>query len=163
MRHLRRALALHFVLPRLGSRVLLRHNDPLRQLHRELPRQGPVRVEGDPEALLLLKVNDFQFVLADHHLVGNRTPVRPKAFVRQPHLGKRVLAGRVQACRCVPEADLREGIRSVPVALANEVAGPVKGPSADNGLAQPAEQEFRKLNPASRFMRANRPRRAAVL
>jgi hypothetical protein len=122
-----------------------------------------VRVEGDPEALLLLKVNDFQFVLADHHLVGNRTPVRPKAFVRQPHLGKRVLAGRVQACRCVLEADLREGIRSVPVALANEVAGPVKGPSADNGLAQPAEQEFRKLNPASRFMRANRPRRAAVL
>jgi hypothetical protein len=37
-----------------------------------------------------------------------------------------------------------------------------KDPSAVNAPAQPAGQEFRKLNLGSRFMRANRPRRVGV-
>jgi hypothetical protein len=58
--------------------------------------------------------------------------------------------------------DLREGTLNVLLAPANEVAGPDKDLSADNAPARPAEQEFRKLNPASHCMRASPPRRAAV-
>ena len=94
--------------------------------------------------------------------MGSHVPARLRVFVPQPPLAKRVRAARGLACHCVREADLREDILSVRVAPANEVAGPIKDPSADSVPVQPAELEFRRLNPASRFMRANRPRPAAV-
>jgi hypothetical protein len=93
--------------------------------------------------------------------VDSRVPARLRVFDLQPHLAN-VPAARALGCHCVPEADLQEDILSVPVVPANEVAGPIKDLSADNVPARPAEQEFRKLNPASLFMRANRPRRVAV-
>jgi hypothetical protein len=97
-----------------------------------------------------------------HHPVGSRVPAHLRVFVLQGHLAKHVPAGRDPACRCVQEADLREDILSVPADPENEVAGPIKDPSADSVPERPVEREFRKLNRASRFMRANRPRRAAV-
>jgi hypothetical protein len=98
----------------------------------------------------------------DHHPVDSRVPAHLRIFVLQRRLAKRVLAGRALVCHCAPEADLQEDILSAPAAPANEVADPDKDLSADNVPAQPAEQEFQRLNPASRFMRASRPRRAAV-
>jgi hypothetical protein len=98
----------------------------------------------------------------DHHLVGSHVPARLRVIVLQLRLDKRVLVARDPVCRCDPEADLREDILSVPVAPANEAVGPIRDPSVANAPAQPAEQEFRKPNPASRFTRVNRPRRAAV-
>ena len=96
--------------------------------------------------------------------MGNHVPARLRVFVPRRHLDKLVRAARAPACHCVREADLREDILSVPAVPANEVARPgIKGPSVDSVPAQPAELEFRRLNPASRFTRASRPRRAAVL
>jgi hypothetical protein len=119
-------------------------------------------VPDDRRALLLRKVKDIQFVPVHHRLADNLVPAHRRVFVRQPRPAKRVLADRVPVCRCDPVVELQEDILSVPAAPANEVEGPAKGPLVDNAPAQPAGQEFRKLNPASLFMHANRPRRAAV-
>jgi hypothetical protein len=94
--------------------------------------------------------------------VDSRVPAHLRVFVLRGHLAKHVPVGRDPACRCVQEADLREDILSARADPANEVAGPIKDPLADNVPERPVEQEFRKLSRASRFMRANRPRRAAV-
>ena len=111
---------------------------------------------------LLLKAKDFQFAPVDRLPVGSHVPARLRVFLPQLRLDKRVPVDRDPVCHCVPEADLPEDIRSVPAVPANEVGGPIKDLSGANVPAQPEEQEFQKLNPASRFMRANRPRRAAV-
>jgi hypothetical protein len=138
------------------------HLDLSPQLPRALPHRLRERVQGDLQGLLH-KAKDIQFAPVHQRVAGRLARARLRVFVRQPHLAKRAPAVRALGCHCAPEADLQEDIHSVPAALANEVEDPVKDPSADSVPAQPAEQEFRKLNPASRFMRANRPRRAAVL
>jgi hypothetical protein len=166
--HLRRVQEFHFGLPHPASRALLLHNvlpllrhlEVLRRLQEQVREQ--VRERRAPQAVLLRKARDFQLVPVDHLLVDSRVPAHLKVFDLQAHLAKRVPAGRGLACHCAPEADLQEDILSAPAAPANVVAGPIKDLSADNVPAQPAEQEFRKLNPASRFMRASRPRREAV-
>jgi len=94
--------------------------------------------------------------------VDSRVRAHLRIFVLQPRLAKRVLAGLALVCHCAQEADLQEDILSAPAVPANAVVGPIKDLSADSVPARPAEQEFRKLNPASRFMRANLPRREAV-
>ena len=131
-----------------------------------LPRrlQEQVLEQRDPLAVLLRKGRDFQLVPVVHRPVDSRVRAHLRIFVLQPHLAKRVLAGLALVCHCAQEADLQEDILSAPAAAApaNEVADPDKDLSADNVPAQPAEQEFQRLNPASRFMRASRPRRAAV-
>jgi hypothetical protein len=144
--------------------VLLRRSDLPQQLQREVrPRdQEQAREHRDQPVVLLRKAKGFQFAPVDRLPVGSHVPARLRVFVPQLRLDRRVLVDPDPVCRCVPEADLPEDIRSVPAAPANVVAGPIKDPSADNVLVQPAEQEFRKLNPASRFTRANLPRRAAV-
>jgi hypothetical protein len=164
LHHLRRVLAFRFDLPRPGSRALPQRSDLPWQLHRIIPHrlQGPVRLPHDPEALLIRKASDFQFVPVHHRLADSLVPARLRVFVRQPRPAKRVLADRVPVCHCDLVVELQEDILSAPAARANEVAGPVKDLSEDNALAQPAEQEFQRLSRASRFMRANRPRRAVV-
>ena len=164
LRHLRRVQEFRFGLPHPVSRVLLRRSDLPQQLQREVLRrlQEQLRVRRVPLAVLLRKAKDFQFVPVDRLPVGSHVPARLRVFVPQLHLAKLVRADRDPVCHCVPEADLPEDIRSVPAVPANEVAGPIKDPSADSVPAQPAELEFRKQNPASRFTRASRPRRAAV-
>jgi len=161
--HLRRVQEFHFGLPHPASRALLLHNVlPLLRHLEVLPRlQEQVQEQRDLSAVLLPKAKDFQFVPVHHHLVGSHVPVRLKVFDLQPRLAN-VPAARALVCHCVPEADLQEDIRSAPVVPANEAGGPIKDLSADNARVRPAEQEFRKLNPASRFMRASRPRREAV-
>jgi hypothetical protein len=146
------------------SPALPLHNDLRLLRHLELPRrhQEPVRVRPVLRAVLLRKAKGFRFAPVDHRLVDSHVPARLRVIVLQLHLDKHVLVDRDPVCHCVREADLREDILSVPVAPANEVAGPIKDPSAANAPAQPAEPEFRKPNPASRFTRANLPRRAAV-
>jgi hypothetical protein len=163
LRHLRRVREFRFALPHPASRALLVHNVlPLlryREVLRRLREQ--VQEQRDLQAVLLRKAKDIQFVPERRHLVGSHVPVRLRVSVQRPHLAN-VRAARALVCHCVPEADLPEDILSAPAVLANEVAGPIKDLSADNVPARPAEQEFRKLNPASRFMRVNRPRHAAV-
>jgi hypothetical protein len=167
LRHLRRVREFRFALPHPASQALLQHNVLPLLRHLEVPRRlqeqtrEQVREHRDPPAVLLRKAKDFQFVLVRHHLVDNLVPARLRVFVLQPHLAN-VPAARALVCRCVPEADLQEDILSALAAPANEGAGPDKDLSADNALALPAEQEFRKLNPASLFMRANLPRHVAV-
>ena len=162
--HLRRAREFRLGLPHPVSRALLLHNVLPLLRHREVQHrhQERARVRRVLRVLLLRKAKDFQFVPVDHHLVGSHVPARLRVFVPRRHLAKLVRAARAPACHCAREADLREDILSVPVAPANEVAGPIKDPSADSVPVQPAELEFRRLNPASRFTRANLPRRAAV-
>jgi hypothetical protein len=167
LRHLRRVREFRFALPHPASRALLVHNvlpllryrEVLRRLREQVQEQ--VREQRDLQAVLLRKAKDIQFVPERRHLVGSHVPVRLRVSVQQPHLAN-VRAARALVCHCVPEADLQEDILSAPVAPANEAAGPIKDLSADSVPARPGEQEFRKLNPASRFMRVNRPRRAAV-
>jgi hypothetical protein len=144
--------------------VLLRRSDLPQQLQREVRRrhQEQAREHRDPRAVLLRRAKGFQFAPVDRLPVGSHVPARLRVFVPQLRLAKPVLVDRDPVCRCVPEADLQEDIRSAPAVPANVVAGPIKDPSEVNGPARPAEQEFRKLNPASRFTRANLPRRAAV-
>lgn len=112
---------------------------------------------------LLRRAKDIRFVRVRHRRVDSRVPERLRIFVRQPRLDKRVPAGRDPACHCVPEADLLEDILSVPVAPANEAAGRIKDLLADNVPVRPAEREFRKLSPASRFTRGSHLRVAARL
>jgi len=118
-------------------------------------------VQRDRQALLR-KAKDFRYDRERHRLADNLVPARLKVFVRQPHLAKRVPAGRAPVCRCAPEAGLQEDIPSVLAAPANEVAGPDKAPWADNAQVQRAELEFQRLNLVNRFTRANRPRRVAA-
>ena len=167
LRHLRRVQEFHCGQPHPASRALLVHNVLPLLRHREGPRRlqeqvrERVQEHRDLPAVLLRKAKDFQFVLVRHHMVGSHVPARLRVSVQQPHLAN-VPAARAPGCHCAPEADLQEGILSVPVVPANEVAGPIKDLSADNVPVRPAEQESRKPNPASLFMRANLPRRAAV-
>jgi hypothetical protein len=167
LRHLRRVQEFRFALPHPASRALPQHNVLPLLRHQEVPRRLQQQVRGqvrerDLPAVLLRKAKDFQFVPERHHLADNLAPARLRVFVLQPHLDKRVRVDRALVCRCAPEADLREDILSAPAAPANEAAGPDKALSADNALELPAEQEFRKLNPASLFMRENLPRHVAV-
>jgi hypothetical protein len=166
LRHLRRVREFRFVPPHLASRALRLHNVLPLLRHLVLPRrlQEQVLEQRDPLAVLLRKGRDFQLAPVVHRLVDSRVRAHLRIFVLQPHLAKRVLAGLALVCHCAQEADLQEDILSAPAAAApaNEVADPDKDLSADNVPAQPAEQEFQRLNPASRFMRASRPRRAAV-
>jgi hypothetical protein len=148
-----RALPLRNVLP------LLRHLEVPRRLQEQVREQ--VREQRARLAVLPRKAKDFQLVPAHHHLVDSLVPARLRVLDLQPHPAN-VPAARALGCHCVPEADLQEDILSVPAVPANEVAGPIKDLSADSVLAPPAEQEFRKLSPASRFMHGSRPRRAAV-
>ncbi len=164
LRRLRRVREFRLDLQCPVSRVLLRRSDLPQQLQREARHrhQEPAREHLDPPAVLLRRARDFRFVPVERLPVGSRVPAHLRVFVPQPPLDKRVRAAHALVCHCAREADLREDILSVRVAPANEAAGPIKDLSADNVPAQPAEQEFRKLNPASRFTRANLPRRAAV-
>jgi hypothetical protein len=169
LRHLRRVREFRFVRPHLASRALRLHNVLPLLRHLVLPRRLQEQVreqvleQRDPLAVLLRKGRDFQLVPVVHRLVDSRVRAHLRIFVLQLHLAKRVLAGLALVCHCAQEADLQEDILSAPAAApANEVADPDKDLSADNVPAQPAELEFQRPNPASRFMRASRPRRAAV-
>jgi hypothetical protein len=144
--------------------VLLRRSDLPQQLQREVRHrhQERAREHRGLQAVLLRKAKGFRFAPVDHLPVDSHVLARLRVIVLQLHLDKRAPVGCDPVCHCDPEADLREDILSVPVAPANEAAGPIRDPSGANAPAQPAEQEFRKPNPASRFTRANLPRRAAV-
>ena len=163
LRHLRRVREFHFVLPRPVSRALLLHSGLPLLHHREVPhRREQVQVHRVLRVLLLSRAKDIRFVRVGHHRVDSLVPARLRVFVPPPRLDKRVPEGRGPACHCVPEVGLQEDILSVPAAPANEAAGQIKDLSGGNVPVQPEEQEFRKLNRASLFMRANLPRRAAV-
>jgi hypothetical protein len=161
LRHLRRVREFRYGPRYPASRALLLHNALPPRHHLEYRRRlEQVREHRDPRALRR-KAKDFQFA-PERHQVDSLVPVRRRVFVLQPHPVKLAPAARVLVCHCVPEADLQEDIRSVRAAPANEVAGPGKDLWADSVPVQPAEQEFRRLNPASRCMRGSRLHRVAV-
>jgi len=159
LRHQGRGPEYRCVLPRqarLDSRVLLGLSDqrpPLRQVLGRRLRRGlrafrrKVRHKG----------RDFQFV-PERRRQDSRVRARHKVFVQQ-HRGKRVPADRARVCRCGQEARHREDFRSGRAVLVNEAGGRVRDPSAARGLEPRAAPGFRRQNRASRFMRANRPRR----
>ena len=134
-------------------RALLQDNPVLRQqcvLPRLVRLRLRPRMARHDRRALRRRAKDFQFGPAREAIKADRA--RRKECAPQQRRASPDPAARLDQAAHLPP-DIRSG-------QAEEADVPRKAPSAARDPARP--EEFRRLNPGSRSMHANRPRRAAV-